>query len=438
MKNRRLAGLVASVATAALVLTACGGGDGLNGGSNGSGGEEGSTSAGGPGVDVGASKEEYIAAFEDVEPIELDFQMASSDPTGFTGRRDQAWADHLEEYSGGKITVNVHPTGSIAAPTDVPQALTDGRLDVANYFGTYEPAAMGAFVDLTKSLVQQPSSPLVGELVTQAVLLDVGFQTPEVIAAYEDRGMHVLHPAVPSGNTTMMCVEDKTSIGDFRGAQIRGNAQAHEIQAGALGGTLTSVELAEGYEALERGVLDCSLNATGTGVNVGWVEVAPFIKLPREASFAPGPGSMVVGSVWEDLPLAAQQLMFDGLAEYIAGEHSNAVSSVAIAGEATQKNGGNLAYLDDESETALAVANEEILASVEESTNLDGAALNDKVAESVEKWTAIAEELGYEETGEAVDFADWYEGSLEFENDGYFRPYADRIYEEIIVPNRPS
>lgn len=435
MKKTRVTGGIATLAVVALSLTACSGG-GLND-AEGSG-SEGAANAGGPSVAVDASKEEFIAAFEDVEPIELNFQMASSDPTGFTGKRDHAWAEYIEEYSGGKITINVHPVGSIAAPTDVPQALEDGRLDIANYFGTYEPAAMAAFVDLTKSLVQQPSSPLVGELVTQAVLLDVGFQTPEVLANYEDRGMHVLHPGVPSGNTTMMCVEDKQAASDWQGKQVRGNAQAHEVQVSALGSTLTSVELAEGYEALERGVLDCSLNATGTGVNVGWVEVAPFIKLPREASFAPGPGSMVVGSVWEELPLAAQQLMFDAMEGYISGEHFNAVTSVAIAGEATQENGGSLEYLDEESEAALVEANEGILKDVEESTNLDGVELNKKVAASVEKWTAIAEELGYEETGEAVDFADWYEGSLEFEDQEYLRPFAERIYEEVIVPVRPG
>src|SRR5699024_9498631 len=127
-----------------------------------------------------------------------------------------------------------------------------------------------------------------------------------------------------------------------------------------------------------------------------------------------------------------QQLMFDAMAGYISGEHFNAITSVANAGEAVQENGGSLEYLDEESEAALAEANERILADVEGSTNLDGAELNDRVAESIEKWTGIAEELGYEETGEAVDFADWYEGSLEFEDQDYLRPFADRIYEEVI------
>lgn len=426
MKRTRSA---AALAVLALAMTACGSG-GLGNQGNGESNQQ--------GLDVGATKEDYIEAFEDVDPVELNFQYASTNPEAFSARRDITWAETVEEWSGGKITINTHPAGAIAGPTDVPDALADGRLDLANYFGTYEPQEMGAFVDLTKSLVQQPSSPLIGELVTQAVMLDVGFSTEEVMANYEAQGMHVLHPGVPSGNISMMCTEDKTSPADFRGSQIRGNAQAHEMQVGALGGTLTSIELAEGYEALERGVLDCSLNSTATGYNVGWLEVAPFLKIPQEASFAPGPGSMVAGAKWESLPLVAQQLMFDTMPVYIGGEHFSAVTSVVLAAEEAQEHGGSLEYLDSESEAALAEANAEILAQVEESNNLDGAALNDRVAESIEKWTGIAEELGYEEDGRVINFAEWYEGSTDFDDRDYLQPFADRLYEEVLVPNRPS
>src|SRR5699024_698879 len=338
---------IATIAALTLALTACSS-DGLAGQT---GAENDET-----GLEPGATKDDYIAAFENIEPIELDFQYASTNPEAFSAKRDIAWAETVEEWSGGKITINTHPAGAIASPTDVPDALADGRLDIANYFGTYEPQQMGAFVDLTKSLVQQPSSPLIGELVTQAVMLDVGFNTEEVMANYEDQGMHVLHPGVPSGNISMMCTEDKESPADFRGTQIRGNAQAHEVQVQSLGGTLTSVELAEGYEALERGVLNCSLNSTATGYNVGWLEVAPFLKMPQEAIFAPGPGSMVVGAKWNSLPLVAQQLLFDTMPVYIGGEHFSAVTSVVLSAEKALEHGGSLEYLDPESEAALAEA----------------------------------------------------------------------------------
>jgi TRAP-type C4-dicarboxylate transport system substrate-binding protein len=425
--NKRIVGSMASLTILALGLTGCGGGIG-----------EGAENAGGSSVEPGASKEEYIAAFADVEPITLEFQYASPNPKAFSAQRDLEWAETVEEWSGGKITINTHAAGAIAGPTDVPDALADGRLDLAVYYSTYEPQEMAAFVDMTSSLVQLPSSPLIAELVAHAVLAEVGFNTPEVMANYEERGMHVLHPAVPSGNVTAVCREDNDSLADWQAAQIRGNSKTHEIQTRALGGTLTSIASSEGYEGLQRGVIDCSLQSSATAYNLGWLEVAPYIKIPRGASFAPGPSGMVAGTSWETLPLIAQQLMFDTMPVYLSGEHFSAVNTLALAAEAAKTNGGSMEYIDEESAKALATANEEILKQVEDSPNLDGAAMNRAVADSIEKWTGIAEELGYEEKGDVTDFASWYEGSMEFSDRSYLQPFADRLYEEAILPHRPS
>ena len=311
-------------------------------------------------------------------------------------------------------------------------------MDIAHYCSTYEPQEMAAFVDMSTSLVQLPSSPVVGEFVSHAVMMEVGFNTPEVMANYEDRGMHVLHPANPNGNTSVICKDDKQNPSAWAGSQIRGNAAAHEVQAKALGGVLTSVELAETYEALERGVLNCSLQSTATANSVGWLEVAPFISIPKDASFVPGAGGLVAGSSWDGLPLLVQQLMFDRLEGYLAAEDFNAVASLQLAAETVQKHGGKLDYLDSESEAAIAKSNQELLAQVDNSKNLDGKAVNAAVASSIEKWTGIAEELGYEEKGEVTDFTQWYEGSVDPSDLEYFEPFAERVYEEIILPQRPQ
>lgn len=428
--RKKLTVALSVLATAALSLTACSGGLNAN---NGSG-----NNAGGEGIAAGATKEEYIAAFQEIEPIELEFQYSSTNSKSFSAQRDLEWAESVEEWSGGKVTINSHASGAIAKPTEVPTALQDGRLDIAHYYTTYEPQEMAAFVDMSTSLVQVPSSPVVGELVSHAVMMEVGFNTDEVMANYEDRGMHVLHPANPNGNTSAICKTEKKSPSDWAGTQIRGNAAAHEVQARALGGVLTSVELAETYEALERGVLNCSLQSTATANSIGWLEVAPFISIPRDASFVPGAGGLVAGSSWDNLPLLVQQLMFDRMETYVAGEDFNAIASLKIATETVEKHGGKLDYLDAQSEAAIAESNKELLEQVKNSKHLDGSAVNEAVAQSIEKWTAIAQELGYEEKGEVTDFSSWYEGSTDFSDKEYFEPFAAKVYEEIILPQRPE
>ena len=393
---------------------------------------------GGEGVEAGASLQDYQAAFEDIEPIELDFQVTSANPESYSSLRDQLFADSLEEWSGGKITVNVHYSGAIAAPTEVPNALVDGRLDLAHYYTTYEPQQMSAFVDMTTSMVQVPSTPLQGEIVTHAALMEVAYDTPAILEEFESRGMHVINPANPNGNPPLVCNSERKNPADFRGAQIRGNAESHQREIESLGGTATTIELAEGYEAFQRGILDCSLQSPGTAIAAGWLEVAPHVYFPQKQSFASGPGSLVAGQAWETMPLVARQLMFDLQEEYMAGELFNALESIRDTADVAAENGGEVNFLDAKSEESLSQANEALLDDVARTDTTDGEALNRAVSDSIDKWTAISDELDYTDDGGFDDFPDWYQGSDDFEDRSYLEPIAERIYDEIILPHRPS
>ncbi|WP_193926349.1 TRAP transporter substrate-binding protein DctP [Saccharopolyspora montiporae] len=393
--------------------------------------------SGGKGLPPGATKAQYQAAFEDVEPIELSFQVASSNPEAYSSMRDVEFAQSLEEWSNGKIDVQIHYAGAITEPTETPDALVDGRLDLAHYYTTYEPNEMPAFVDLSDSMVQVPSTPLVGELVLHAAFQEMVFRTPEIIEEFEDRGMHVLAPASSFGVTEMICNSERGSLADLENAQIRGNAHAHETEIDALGGTISSVELAEGYEAFQRGVLDCSLQAPATAESAGWLDAAPHVYFPRSQGFAPGPGSLVAGASWDQLPLVAQQLMSDRMKEYMSAELYGALQSIDDTVVETAENGGSAQYLDAESEAALSRANEDLLADVENSPVLAGEALNADVAESIHKWTAITDQLGYTEDGDVANFDDWYQGSAKFEDRSYLEPITNRLHEEAFLPERP-
>jgi TRAP-type C4-dicarboxylate transport system substrate-binding protein len=297
---------------------------------------------------------------------------------------------------------------------------------------------MPSFVDMTSSMVQVPSTPLVGEIVTHAALQEVSFNSPEIMEEFTSRGLYPINPANPNGNISMVCNSERTEPADFKGAQIRGNAEAHQKEVEALGGTVASIELAEGYEAFQRGILDCSLQSTATALAMGWLEVAPHVYYPQEQSFAPGPGSLVAGAVWEQLPLVAQQLMFDLQTDYTTAELYNALESIRDNSEAAAEAGGEAGYLDEESEAALSEANDGLLDSVAESDTIDGEGLNTAVADSVTKWQGIAEELGYTDDGGFEDFPDWYQGSADFDDRSYLEPIAEAFYEEIVLPNRPS
>ncbi|GAA2093284.1 hypothetical protein [Brevibacterium salitolerans] len=398
----------------------------------------GAASAAGEGVPAGASMEEYQEALADVDPIDLTFQVSSATAESTSGQRDAAFAESIEEWSGGAITVEVMYGNSVAPPDDIAGALADGRLDLAHWLTSYHADEMKAFVDVQNSLVSLPSSPLQGEIVSHLVAQEASFDSPEVMAEFEAQGMTVLNPYNTFGATALACTEEKASTSDFADSQIRANAAAQTQQIEALGGSSVSLQLAETYEGLQRNVIQCTFGSPTSITGFGWVETAANVYVPEDSSFVSGPGSIVAGASWEQLPLAAQQLIFDRMVSYNLAELGNSFVSTQALAAGAQEHGGGMHFLDAESSAAVREGNEKILEGVRSSENLDGEQLLEDVGASAERWTEITEELGYVDEGDYLDFAQWYQGSGEVVDTEYLTPLIDRFYEEVLAERRPG
>jgi TRAP-type C4-dicarboxylate transport system substrate-binding protein len=119
--------LGAVLCASSLLLAGCGG----------AGGAE--DSAGGESVPAGATKEDYAAALADMEPITLTTQSPES-PGAAGARATEEYAAAIEEWSDGKITVEIAYGNAIAAADAVEDALADGRLDFNVIIPQYDPA----------------------------------------------------------------------------------------------------------------------------------------------------------------------------------------------------------------------------------------------------------------------------------------------------------
>jgi len=90
----------------------------------------------------------------------------------------------------------------------------------------------------------------------------------------------------PLENYGMLCTKPIRSLDDFKGKRIRTYGFAYPALVEALGGTPVSISTSEAYEALERGILDCT--PIGPSLAHGWKydEVAKYyIEVPLGASF---------------------------------------------------------------------------------------------------------------------------------------------------------
>lgn len=423
-RQRATTSYAAIGAVGALVLAGC-----AESGAAGGGGE-------GPSVDYGASIEEYQAAFEDVEPIELTTQSPA--PQGsISGRNIEEYFDAVTEWSGGTITFDVAYSNAVVEPEDADDALLDGRLDLAQILPIYEPAEYPANNALIEASFLSDHSVVTGTMQSNAWPLEVAFDTPEIMQEFEDNGMHVLMPSYNSGSNALMCGDERSELSDFSGMQAAAGGQGQSAHVESLGGTPVSVAYPELYESLQRGVIDCSVSSLTVGVLGGFIEAAPEVVLDPEAGFSQAPGAMAFSQAsWDTLPLAAQQLLWDRMDVFFESNIEDKIwPNIVDASEQVSEAGGSIETFDEDARASIDAASEELLDEMRsESAMDDGDAFVNSLDEATERWSRIIEDdLEYTNEADYNDFADWYsEDAVDLE------PFTDRVFEEILLEHRPS
>ncbi|MGN0125432.1 MAG: TRAP transporter substrate-binding protein DctP [Rhodococcus sp. (in: high G+C Gram-positive bacteria)] len=413
------------VAASALLLAGCAESSSGGGGGNG----------GGEGVEYGATMEQYQAAFEDVDPIVLNTQSPST--KGSTGGAFlDAYTQAVEEWSGGKITFDIAYSDAIAKSTEIDNAVVDGRLDIGQVLAVYEPQEFPATSALLDASVLSDQSVVTGALQSNAWPAEVALSTPEIVSEFENKGLKLMLPAYNAGMNALFCSEPRTSLPDYAGRSVSVGSTAGNQQVSALGSTPTSVAYTEAYEALQRGVIDCSMLSPAAAQIGGIIEVAPQTVIDPDAGLAVPTGNMVMNlDVWESLPLVAQQLMWDRLDAFVTGSIQGKIWPVTVESvREIQQYGGTIKPFDDDARKSVQDANNRIVDAIAGNTGIDdGDAFVTTIRESADKWSAIVEELGYTNETDYNGFADWYSPEkLDIE------PYVQRVYEEIFLQYRPS
>ena len=164
VRHARFLSLAALAASATFALSACAGSAGGGGG----GGE-----GGGSGFDYGASQEDVDAALSELEPVNIVYQAGAQGPNSVSAQSAHAFKEYVEERSGGKITVEVIWAQAIAGYSEIDDALSDGRIDVSYALPIYDPSTYPAFDALATTSAGLPNSPVVGELVGNAAIIDL-------------------------------------------------------------------------------------------------------------------------------------------------------------------------------------------------------------------------------------------------------------------------
>lgn len=372
----------------ALALAGCA----AEGGSTGSGGS-------GAGVAAGASIEEYRAAFEGVDQITLFAQTPSAMGSG-TSAPVEKWAAAVEEWSGGKITFDIAYANAIAGPTDRVAALNDGRLDVVGILPLYEPDEFPANTALLGTGFISDQSPALGAMQSNAWPNTVAFNNDDVMSEFDDHGVIPLIPSYDSGASLLFCKEARTSLADFKGVVTSIGGRVQSKQIAAIGSSPTSVAYTELFESLQRGVVGCATIPPGVAVISGGIPEAPFMTTSDGASFGVAPGTFAFSkSRWEQLPLVAQQLLWDKLDVFLASNlEDNIFANTSKLSQLIRENNGSVQQFADDTTNALQAENDSLLEGVRASGAVsDPKALVDDSISAADDWLERIRSLGVED-----------------------------------------
>lgn len=189
-------------------------------------------------------------------------------------------ADEFNRRSGGKDKIEVMWGGSAASIREMPEAIAGGigiMGDIAL------PYYMDKFIlnNAAGYFLPQPKSPV--ELAEMMMRWTATY--PQFDAEFAKYNLKAISWR-PLEDYGMLCREPVRSIADLKGKRIRSYGTAYPALIEALGATPVSVTTTEAYEALERGILDCTPTGLSYAHGFKYDEVAKYYSaIPLGSSY---------------------------------------------------------------------------------------------------------------------------------------------------------
>lgn len=412
---------IATVASLAL-LVGCAGSVG--------GSDSDSDASAGEGFAYDASQDEIDEALADLEPVTLKFQPSAMSEKSILAPNGLDVKKAIEERSGGKITVDIVWGQAIASYADVDDALADGRVDLAFTLPSYTPAEYPAFDAIGTAMSTLPSSPVASDLAANAAGVQAAWETPEVLAEFEDKNLVPLIPMLAAGGYSTMCSKPMTSLDDWKGKQLRVGSAAAGKQVTDLGATPVSLSFPETYEALQRGTVDCDLGQLAPNVEAGTFEVAPNIGVASDAGIARSAGAITAGKKYSELPVVYQQIVFDSMSTTFSTMMEVVIGAKAMAVEQAKANDGSVEPFDDDVQKQMAKYAKTLsektakTAGVPDAPSTLNTAAND--------WQKSVSELGLDDKGDFADLDEWYPKDVSYDKLG------DELFDNVMAEHRPK
>lgn len=218
------------------------------------------------------------------------------------GKIVQHFVDYIEEKTGGAVTFEVFPGGTLGGPPELLDLVTSGSVDMVPLghppladklpllnFPMWAPGNAQAAVDYFNSLV-----------------FDDPTTAPLIQAEAEALGIKYLG-FTAGGSNVFVNTEAFDSLADLEGVKFGAGGMIPAFEA--LGVEIVQMFPPDGYENLSRGVVDATQMGFVPTVNLKWYEPAPNYLF--DGTYAAGNPWTINLNSWAKLTPETQQIFMD-------------------------------------------------------------------------------------------------------------------------------
>ena len=177
--------------------------------------------------------------------------------TNFHTVNIQAFADEVNEATGGALEITVHPGGSLIAHPEIKNAVRSGQAQIGEFLLSRLSNENPAY--------EADSVPFLADSYDEAATLWEA-QKPMVDELLGRQGLMVLY-AVPWPPQGLYANTELNAIGDMAGLKFRAYNAATERFAQLAGAVPTQVEVADLAQAFSTGRVDAMITSPSTGAN---------------------------------------------------------------------------------------------------------------------------------------------------------------------------
>jgi len=258
------------------------------------------------------SGESLETALESMEPRTLVYSINLPD-TSSVGLAVKAFKTYVEEKTDGKITIDDQYNSAVMPAEEALAGVQSGLADIALTSTTYYQEELPVS-NLLQNLGadSDPSFPA-GWLQALAAGTEF-FSTDEAVAEeWASHDAKVLYATSPS-RYSLMCTSGIQSLEDAKGRQTRASGSIWSGEVEAMGMAPVALPIAEIYEGLQRGVVDCVSSTPDTMASLSVPEVAKHFIPVQMSTQVTGVVFMNL-DVWNDLPTPVQEVIQEGALE---------------------------------------------------------------------------------------------------------------------------